>query len=132
MFWGNSAFETPCRSNPKSGYYQHLENTAIDDSDPVLLQVLAVVASIPELKSYEDALLQSASDARSVNWLDIARWTLAQARLRSAREVVEHLQDFVSKDCVPMSEIIALWGLNPVASIKLTNDVSLVPVDHLN
>jgi hypothetical protein len=117
--------------NPKSGYYQHLENTAIDDSDPLLLQVAADIASIPELKSYEDALLQSAFDARSVNLLDIARWTLAQARLRPAREVVERLQEFVSKNCVPMSEIIALWGLNPIAAIKLANDVSLVPVDHL-
>jgi hypothetical protein len=118
--------------NPECGLYQTILNRSVDDTDGLVEQIVAVLSTIPELSPYNEGYVRtSPGGAALVKLSTIAHWSLAQIQLRSPDDVVAQLKEFVSSDCVPMSEIIALWGLNPTSPIKLTDDVSLVPITEL-
>jgi hypothetical protein len=118
--------------NPACGLYQTILNGSVDNTDGLVEQVVAVLSAIPQLSPYNEGYVRrSPYDESSVKLATIANWLLAQIRLRAPDQVVAHLEEFVASDCAPMSEIIALWGLNPVSPIKLTDDVCLVSIADL-
>jgi hypothetical protein len=95
-------------------------------------QIVEVFSTIPQLSPYNEGRIRSSPTITgSVHWSSIANWLLAQARLRSADEVVTQLEESVSLDSAPMSEVIVLWGLHPTSPIKLTHDIYLVPITDL-
>lgn len=118
--------------NPECGLYQTIMNHGVDDCNGLVEQIVAVLSAIPQLSPYNDGYVRwSPKGETLVRLSTLAHWSLAQIRLQSPAKVVAQLEEFVSSDCAPMSEIIALWGLNPVSPIKLTDDVYLVSITDL-
>jgi Apea-like HEPN len=118
--------------NPKSGFYEEIVNWHVDNSDGLVEQIVEVFSTIPQLSPYNEGRIRSSpTSTGSVHWSSIANWLLAQARLRSADEVVTQLEESVSLDSAPMSEVIVLWGLHPTSPMKLTHDIYLVPITDL-
>jgi hypothetical protein len=111
--------------NPKSGFYQEILNGLVDNSGGLVEQIVEVLSTIPQLSPYNEGIVRSSpAGGESVSWSNIANWLLAQTRLRSADEVVTQLEESVSLNSAPMSEVIVLWGLHPTSPIKLTHDIT--------
>jgi hypothetical protein len=118
--------------NPDSGIYELVSNRSVDDGNGLVKQIVEVLETIPELSEYKNGIVRSSPSAEgTVDLSVIANWALAQRRLRSADEIVQRLQEFVSTNSAPMTEVIALWGLHPKSPIKLTDEVYLVRITDL-
>jgi hypothetical protein len=118
--------------NSNSGLYHLISNRSVDNSTGLADKIAVVLSNIRELRPLSDGSIRdSPSSSSSVNLLRVSNWLLAQTRFRPASEVVGQLKAFLSENSAPMSEIFALWGLNPKSPIKLTNDVTLVHIDSL-
>ena len=120
--------------NPDSGYYQKILNTSIQDSGTLVTQVVAELTAIPQLAPYNEGYIHRNPNEKSstIKFSNIANWLLAQIKLRSPEEVVSQLEASVVSDSAPMSEVIAIWGLNPTSRINLTDDVRLVPINRVD
>jgi hypothetical protein len=121
---------------PESGHYQTALNKQVEDSQGIVGKVVAIFPQIPELAPYNDGFLRFSptTPARSggtIKWDTIAHWLLAQTRLHGAESAVRRLEEFVSTDSTVMSEVVALWGLNPKSAIQLTDDIELVPINMI-
>lgn len=119
--------------NPDSGRYKQIAHQWVNDTDGLIEKITEIMTSIPEMKNYQvGSIRRSPSGTASFRLTEIARWALAQSRVRPSLEVVNQLQEFVSLNSVPMSEVLVIWGLNPILPIQLTEHISLIPLNSLN
>ncbi len=118
--------------NPESGRYQQILNQRTKEGDGSIQILAQEFAKIEELRILNNSFIQrSPQGGQSIGLDDFAHWALAQARKRRAGEVLDQLETFLSKKSVPMSEVIAIWGINPKSRIKVTKDISIVPFESL-
>lgn len=118
--------------NPESGRYQQILNQRVRENDGFVQTLSLELAKIGEMRVLDNTFIKrSPQGGQSIRLNDIAHWALAQTRKRAATEVLDQLKTFISTKSVPMSEVIAIWGINTKFPIKVTNDISIVPFESL-
>lgn len=118
--------------NKESGRYIQLSNHWVSNEGNWIKEIVDILEQIPDLNPYKQgSIRRSPSGGGSVKLDYVAHWLLAQAKNREPAEVVNQLREFIESDSVPMSLIIALWGLHPKIPIDLGDDISLIPIETL-
>lgn len=118
--------------NEKSGRYFQIANQLVDDRHASFKELVSLLNSIQELESYKSSSIQrSPSGSQSIKLDNFAHWLLAQSRIKPAREVIAQLKSFLKADSVPMTQVLAVWGLHPKLPIDLIDGISLSPLSML-
>lgn len=122
-----SDHESLATFNPKSTQYRHNRETAVKTGPPVD-QIAALVAQEPALAAFDQTSLRTSPiSSWSGRYFHLARWLLAQSRLRDPEVAVQRLEQFLARNASDALEVVPLWGLNPTRAISLAADIQLVP-----
>lgn len=117
---------------PESSRFQQIANQRVNENNGYLDEVVKILESFFELNRYNNNIILATPKGGGRTTLrDIAHWLLAQARNREPHEVITQLIAFIKNDSVPMSEILAIWGLNPIKAVDFGDNIQLVSLNSL-
>lgn len=110
-------------TTPGSGRFIQLQNHNVHVEDPCIDEISTTLMNIP--------VVAGIIKQHSIQLRPLAHWLLAQIQLSSSATVIKTLEDFLTNVPITATEVVAVWGLNPVKPIRLHGDIHLVPLSSL-
>jgi hypothetical protein len=117
--------------NPDSSEYRKTHATAVEDFAGLQTLVEVLADELPWSADEQITIRTSPTSASGLGLFHIARYLVAQARLRDSEQAVREFFEFVESNRLSLLEVVPLWGLNPSTELAVHADIRLVSLERV-
>lgn len=112
--------------NPDSTEYRKTRATAVNDFPGLQTLIAVLEEELPWSADDKITIRTAPTSGSGLDLFHVARYLVAQARVRDSEEAVRELLEFIETNRLSLLEVMPLWGLNPSTEIGVHGDVRLI------